>query len=109
MPRVFLRFAILAVIGPTSFAFQVRAQSDAAKAFKANCAICHGANGEADTPTGKALKAKDLKSPEVQSQSDAQLLEVINKGRGKMPAFGTKLSGDATGSLVAYIRQLAKK
>ena len=37
------------------------------------------------------MKAKDLRSSEVQSQTDAQLAEVITKGRGKMPAFGAKI------------------
>jgi cytochrome c6 len=109
MPRAFLKVTFAAVICLTSWPFQLQAQNDAAKVFKANCAVCHGANGDANTPTGKALQAKDLKSAEIQSQSDSQLAEVITKGRGKMPAFGAKLSADVTNSVVAYIRQLAKK
>ena len=112
MPRMLLPITLSAVfIGLTSLAcpFQLQAQNDAAKVFKANCALCHGADGSADTPQGKALKAKDLKLPEIQSKSDAELADVITKGRGKMPAFGSKFSPDEINSLVAYIRQLAKK
>lgn len=109
MERTFLRTVAAIFIALTSLTLHLQAQSDAAKVFKANCALCHGANGDANTPTGKALKAKDLKSPEIQSQSDSQLVEVITKGRGKMPAFGAKLSPDTTNSLAAYIHQLAKK
>jgi len=87
----------------------VRTQSDAAKVFKTNCSLCHGPDGSGDTPTGKALKAKDLRSDEVQKQSDAELAAIISKGRGKMPAFGAKFSPDVINSLVAYIRQIAKK
>ena len=87
----------------------VRAQNDAAKLFKANCTLCHGADGSGNTTAGKAMKAKDLKSDDVQKQTDDQLTEVISKGRGKMPAFGSKFSADQIKSLVAYIRQLAKK
>jgi mono/diheme cytochrome c family protein len=87
----------------------VRAQSDAAKVFKTSCTLCHAADGSGNSPSGKALKAKDLKSDEVQKQTDAALSEVITKGRGKMPAFGSKLSPDVINSLVAYIRQLSKK
>lgn len=87
----------------------VRAQTDAAKVFKANCAVCHAADGSGNSPTGKALGAKDLKSEEVQKKTDAELAELIAKGKGKMPAFGSKLSPDVINSLVAYIRQLAKK
>jgi mono/diheme cytochrome c family protein len=87
---------------------QLRAQSDAAKLYKTNCVLCHSADGSGDSQTGKALKAKDLTSAEVQGKSDAQLTEVITKGRGSMPAFGAKLGSDAIQSLVAYIRALKK-
>jgi cytochrome c553 len=109
MPRMFLRITVSVFLGLTLLAFQLQAESDAGKLFKANCALCHGANGDANTPTGKALKAKDLKAPEIQSKSDAELLEAISKGRGKMPAFGSKFSPDVITSLVAYIRQLQKQ
>lgn len=88
---------------------QLRAQADAAKTFKTNCALCHSADGSGDSPTGKALKAKDLKSDEVQKASDSDLADIIAAGKGKMPAFGKKLSPDAIKSLVAYIRALPKK
>ena len=99
----FISLAILTLPSGT------RAQSDAAKVFKANCTLCHGDDGSGNSPSGKALKAKDLRSDEVQKQTDAALAEVISKGRGKMPAFGSKFSPDVINSLVAYIRQLAKK
>jgi cytochrome c553 len=88
-------------------AFQLQAQ-DAAKVYKTNCVLCHSADGSGDSPTGKALKAKDLRSAEVQSKSDADLAGIITKGAGKMPAFGAKLHPDAINSLVAYIRALKK-
>ena len=99
----FISLAILTLPSGT------RAQGDAAKVFKANCTLCHGDDGSGNSPSGKALKAKDLRSDEVQKQTDAALAEVIAKGRGKMPAFGSKFSPDVINSLVAYIRQLAKK
>jgi cytochrome c6 len=86
-----------------------QAQSDAAKVFKTNCSLCHADDGSGSSPTGKAMKAKDLRSDEVQSQTDAALAELITKGRGKMPAFGTKIKPDGVASLVAYIRSIAPK
>jgi mono/diheme cytochrome c family protein len=86
-----------------------RAQADAAKIFKTNCVLCHAENGSGETPSGKALKAKDLRSEEVQKQSDAELGEIIARGKGKMPAFGAKIKADDMKNLVAYIRDLAKK
>jgi cytochrome c6 len=105
------RIAVLA--GCTVFmalvlAANLRAQSDAAKSFKTNCALCHAPDGSGSSSTGKALKAKDLRSPEVQQQSDADLTQAIAKGKGKMPAFGAKLKPDEIKGMVAYVRELAK-
>ena len=87
----------------------MQAQSDADKIYKTNCVLCHSADGSGSSPTGKALHAKDLRSDEVQRQSDAALGEVIAKGRGKMPAFGAKIKPDDVTKLVAYIRTLPSK
>ncbi len=89
-------------------AADLRAQGDAAKSFKADCTLCHAPDGSGNSPTGKALKAKDLRSPEVQQQSDADLALAITKGKGKMPAFGAKLKPDEIKGMVAYVRELAK-
>jgi cytochrome c6 len=87
----------------------MQAQSDAEKIYKSNCVLCHSADGSGSSPTGKAMKAKDLRSDEVQKQSDAALDEVITKGRGKMPGFGAKIKPDDVTKLVAYIRALPNK
>jgi cytochrome c6 len=86
-----------------------QAQSDPAKTFNTNCSLCHSADGSGNSPTGKALHAKDLRSDDVQKESDAALSEVITKGRGKMPAFGAKMKPADIQKLVVYIRSLAKK
>lgn len=85
------------------------AADDAASLFKSKCVMCHAEDGSGNSPSGKALKAKDLRSQETQSKSDAEISEVITKGQGKMPAFGQKLKPDQIQELVAYVRQLAKK
>lgn len=112
MQKSLLRFASVAfLLGLASLALAgtARAQADAAKTFSANCTLCHGADGSGNTPTGKALKAKDLSSAEVQKETDATLAGIITKGQEKMPAFGSKFSPDLIKSLVAYIRKLPKK
>jgi mono/diheme cytochrome c family protein len=55
------------------------------------------------------MKAKDLKSSEVQGKSDAELAEFITQGKDKMPAFGKKLKPDDIKQLVAYTREMAAK
>jgi cytochrome c6 len=87
----------------------MQAQSAADKIYKANCVLCHSADGSGSSSTGKAMHAKDLRSDEIQKQSDAALAEVITKGRGKMPAFGTKIKPEDVTKLVAYIRALPGK
>jgi cytochrome c6 len=77
--------------------------------FKSKCAMCHGADATGNTPMGKRLNLKDLRSPEIQSQTDAQLTEAITKGRNKMPAFGSKLSAGDISNLVAFVRSLKSK
>jgi mono/diheme cytochrome c family protein len=58
---------------------------------------------------GKSLKIRDLGSPDVQSQSDPQLTEIVTKGKNKMPAFDGKVSKEQITELVAYVRELGKK
>jgi mono/diheme cytochrome c family protein len=111
MQRNGSRFAalVLVCLAIVAAPSRLHAQSEAAKLFKTNCTLCHSEDGGGNSPTGKALKAKDLRSDEVQGKTDADLADVIAKGKGKMPAFGAKLSADKVKSLVDYIRQLPKK
>jgi mono/diheme cytochrome c family protein len=103
--RLILAGLALGLILPAA----AQAQDDAAKVFKTNCVLCHSANGSGDSTAGKALKAKDLRSPEVQKQTNAALIEVIGKGKDKMPAFADKIQPDDIKKLVAYVRALGKK
>jgi len=76
--------------------------------FKAKCVMCHGADGSGKTPMGQKFNLRDLRSPEVQKQSDAELSAIIGKGKGKMPP-NAAFSPDQVKQLVAYTRELAKK
>ena len=82
--------------------------TEGADLFKAKCAMCHAADGSGGTPVGKSLKIPDLRSAEVQGQSDGQLATAISSGKGKMPAYGKSLSPEQIRQLVAYIRGLKK-
>src|ERR1700721_2884136 len=106
--RVGVAKLILAAI-PVVFVFGAAARADGAGDFKAKCAMCHGADGAGSTPTGKALKVRDLGSADVQGQTDAQLTEIITSGKDKMPAYKGKFTDDQIRGLVVYIRSLAKK
>ena len=109
MKKAFLSFIAPSILCFIAFPTATQAQSDAAKLYKTNCALCHSVNGSGDSPSGKALHAKDLRSEEVQKQSDEALSEVITKGKGKMPAFGAKIKPDDVTNLVSYLRALPKQ
>ena len=94
----------VAVTGSTPLAAQ-----DGPTLYKTKCAMCHGADGKGETPMGKKLNVRDLGSPEVQKQTDAELTTIISKGKGKMPPFEGKLTAEQIGQVVAQIRELGKK
>jgi len=81
----------------------------AAETYKAKCASCHGPDASGQTAVGKSMKIRDLRSAEVQKQTDADLEKIITDGKGKMPAYKAKLSVADISSLVAYVRGVAKK
>jgi cytochrome c6 len=94
----------LAVTASTPLAAQ-----DGPTLYKTKCAMCHGADGKGETPMGKKLNIRDLGSPEVQKQTDAELTTIISKGKGKMPPFEGKLTAEQIGQVLAHIRELGKK
>lgn len=79
------------------------AAQDAAATFKAKCAMCHGADGK-----GGKMGTRDFASPDVKAETDAQLTQIITKGKGKMPAYEGKLKDTEIKDLVTYVRSLAK-
>ena len=83
--------------------------ADGAALYKAKCASCHGADGSGQTAIGKSMKLRNLGAPEVQKQSDKELYRIIADGKGKMPAYKSKLSDVEINALVAHMRTLAKK
>jgi len=97
----------------TAFAFlfftlHARAQSEAEKTYKTKCVACHAADGSG-SEVGKKLGAHDFHSSEVQSETDADLAQIIAKGKNKMPAYEKSLKPDDIKGLVAYVRGLEKK
>jgi|SRR5713101_3323079 mono/diheme cytochrome c family protein len=109
MREVLVRFILTGVWCCLALPSASQAQSDPVKVYKTNCVLCHSADGSGDSSTGKAFHARDLRSQEVQKQTDEELAEVITKGKGKMPAFGAKIKPDDVKKLVAYIRELPRQ
>ena len=82
------------------------AAADGAAIYKAKCAMCHAADGSGNTTLGKSMKLRDLRSPEVQKQTDAELTKWTADGKGKMPAYKGKLTDAEIAAVVAHMRAL---
>jgi len=104
-------FVTIAIVGVVVLVGAGRAQAQAAAdLYKTKCQACHGPDGTGNTTMGKKLGARDFHSPEVQKMTDAQLIEIITKGKEKMPAYGAgKLTADQIKGLASYVRELGKK
>ena len=87
----------------------LRAQDTGEALFKSKCAMCHGPDGAGKTKMGEMLKIPDLHSEQVQRQTEAQLVQVIAKGKNKMPAYEGKLTKEEIAELAAYVHELGKK
>ncbi|MFZ0805414.1 MAG: cytochrome c [Candidatus Sulfotelmatobacter sp.] len=99
-----LGLAVLLAVGLIAICSHPAAAQDAAATYKAKCAMCHGADGK-----GGKMGTRDFASAEVKAESDAQLTEIVTKGKPpKMPAYGEKLKDTEIKGLVAYIRGLGK-
>ena len=64
------------------------ALAKAKKVYDLDCALCHGATGDGKTDLAKdmSLTMVDWTDPKsLANQSDQTLIEVIRKGKGKMP------------------------
>jgi cytochrome c oxidase cbb3-type subunit 3 len=112
MTRNLVRVLVLGVVLAgliTLCASPSPAQSAGESLFKTKCAACHGPDGKGEVPMGKKLGARNLSSTEVQGQSDAQLTDVVTKGKNKMPAYDGKLTKEQIGELIGFIRELGKK
>lgn len=106
--------AILAV----AFAPGSRASSSAAgpapdspqDVYLDKCAICHAKDGSGNTVKGRKLKVKNLRSPDAQKLSEAEMIEIVAKGKGKdMDGFEKELGKDMIKQIVEYYRGLAKQ
>ena len=100
-----LAFVLASAVSVTAFA------QDVGKAvYEKNCATCHGADG-----TGNAAKAKVLKidpatlnlgRDEVAKQTRDEKKAITEKGKGKMPKYGQKLSPAELDGVTDYTMQL---
>jgi mono/diheme cytochrome c family protein len=103
----FLRPLLIMLVSASAFSTYTLAEGGD-HIYKSKCAPCHGPSGAGDTKLGQSMKIRDMRSAEVQKQSDDELEAIITKGKGKMPAYGGKLKEEQIDELVKFIRTLKK-
>jgi mono/diheme cytochrome c family protein len=84
----------------------------AKKIFGYDCAMCHGVNGDGkgELVESMKLKMKDWhEAGALQGISDAEIFELIVKGKDKMIGEGDRLAPTKVWGLVHYVRSLPKK
>jgi mono/diheme cytochrome c family protein len=90
------------------------------EAYVANCAACHGANGEGEAPDAKTRNAQGYYpapphdgTGHTWHHPDSQLRQIVRDGVPEipdffaaMPAFGDKLSEEEREAVLAYLKTL---
>ena len=77
----------------------------------ANCATCHGQEGEGDGPAAANLEPQpaNLTEPHVAVHTDGDLHWWITNGiQPAMPAFGEDLTQDEIWNVINYVRTLSE-
>ena len=105
--RMLFRSAVTAMVvillaGSVSFA-----QSGEAL-YKSKCQMCHGEKGLADSGAGKAMKVKPATDPDVKKLNEAQMVDAVRNGMGKMQAYKDKLTDTQIKDAVDYFRTFVK-
>lgn len=82
------------------------------KMFGFDCAMCHGTTGDGkgDMVDSMKLTMHDWHdAATLSAMSDAEIYDIITKGKGKMTGEGDRLPANEVWKMVNYVRSLAKK
>lgn len=104
--KLFCLTVAFALASSAAFAADVKA---GAADYNRACKNCHGADGTANPAIAKMMKVDipDLKAAAVQGLSNAEIKDVITKGKGRMrPA--ASVTGAEVDNVIAYVRSLKK-
>ncbi len=106
IPILGLAMIVLAV--PAALRADAAAAAAGAKLYKEKCVGCHGADGSGNTPMGRALKAGNLRKPEILAKKDAELAASVTNGKGMMPPQKGNLSAVQIQQILAYVRAMTR-
>ena len=75
--------------------------------YEANCAKCHGADGKANTPVGKAMKVPALITPEWAADDAPVKITTFVSGSDKHKAVAEKLSAEELEAAARTVQAMA--
>ena len=95
---------------PVALKAQTKKSSTVADLFRNNCARCHGSDGRGNTPLGQTYNTPDFTDPQWWRKQPnitnaGNLISIVTKGKGDMPAFGEKLNRSQIRLLVNHVRR----
>ena len=81
--------------------------SDGEALYGEHCATCHGADGRADSPLGKALKVPSLVDPKWTSADTVEALVTAFHANPKHKAVESKVTDDELRAIATHVAKLA--
>jgi mono/diheme cytochrome c family protein len=105
MKKVFGAFAVASLLLVPAAVGQDAAKGE--KLYATKCKACHGATGQGNPAIAKSqgVTFRDLKSPEVQKQSDAELKKLALGGHGKKKPVKT-VTPEQLSDIIAFMRTM---
>lgn len=86
----------------------VSAQETSPGLYKSKCALCHAPDGSASGPVGAQMNVPNLRLRPAQALTNEQWIQIVEDGKGRMPAFRGKLSDEQIRQVVSYLRELTR-
>lgn len=104
MKKLLISLIVIAFVTP-AIAF-----ADGKADFNVKCNSCHGGSATTSVKWAKMLNIDPKKLYLANSEmSKAEMITVIEKGRGKMPGFEKELTKEQIKAVVNYVRGLSHK
>jgi len=95
---------LLTLSAAVAVALSARAADDGKVLYETKCAMCHGKDGVAK-PAGKG--SRNFNDPAFQAAASVEsVARIATDGKGKMPAYRSKLSPEQIRLVAAHVKGL---
>ncbi|HEX6880773.1 MAG TPA: cytochrome c [Terriglobales bacterium] len=89
------------------------AGDDTAKLYQTRCAVCHGADGHAETPMGKKQSIPSFASSKFQKTPNAAIEDcILTGGKEQKPSHafsGKGITSEDAKKLATYLKELGSR